>query len=110
MLGIAITTGRTHDRNDQTYYDFPDRLEGSVLKQINKEEQRQHERRDMLGTTTMARRTRDRIIQTRHSLDRLDGSVHNQPTTPHRKQRTKIHNTKTGNTIDARTTQSGTFP
>ena len=25
MLDITITAGRTHDRNDQTYYDFPDR-------------------------------------------------------------------------------------
>ena len=30
MLDIAITAGRTHDRNDQTYYDFPDRLQGTV--------------------------------------------------------------------------------
>ena len=30
MLDIAITAGRTHDRNDQTYHDFPDRLEGTV--------------------------------------------------------------------------------
>jgi hypothetical protein len=101
MLGIAITAGRTHDQNGRTHYHSPNQLEGSVLKQIT-QEQRQHERRDMLGTTTMARRTRDRNIQTRHSLNRLDGSVHNQPTTPHKKQRTKIHNTTTGNTIDAR--------
>jgi hypothetical protein len=30
MLDIAIMAGRTHDRNDQTYHDFPDRLEGTV--------------------------------------------------------------------------------
>ena len=59
----------------------------------------------MLGTTTMARRTRDRNIQIRHSLNRLDGTVHND-----KNKHTKNHDSTKDNTKDTMTTRSSTFP
>ena len=57
-LGIKITAGQTHDRDDQAHYHFLDRLEGSILKQITKRKNNDNTR---VGTCLALRPWRDEL-------------------------------------------------